>query len=46
MNIAVTGLNATDNPGPGVPLIRSIREGEGFSGNLIGLNYRLCDPWR
>lgn len=44
MNIAVTGLNATDNPGPGVPLIRSIREGEGFSGKLIGLIYDSLEP--
>ena len=27
LTIAVTGLNATDNPGPGVPVLRSLRDG-------------------
>ena len=44
MNIAVTGLNATDNPGPGVPVIRSIKEGVGFEGNIIGLIYDSLEP--
>lgn len=44
MNIAVTGLNATDNPGPGVPVIRSIKDAPEFKGNLIGLSYDSLDP--
>ena len=44
MNIAVTGLNATDNPGPGVPVIRSLLEAEAFSGNIIGLAYDSLEP--
>lgn len=44
MNIAVTGLNATDNPGPGVPVMRCLLEGDGFSGRLIGLIYDSLDP--
>ncbi len=44
MNIAVTGLNATDNPGPGVPVIRSILDGAGFSGKIIGLAYDSLEP--
>ncbi len=44
MNIAVTGLNATDNPGPGVPLIRCIKDSKDFSGNLIGLIYDALEP--
>lgn len=44
MNIAVTGLNATDNPGPGVPIIRSIRDSEKFEGNIIGLIYDALEP--
>jgi carbamoyl-phosphate synthase large subunit len=44
MNIAVTGLNATDNPGPGVPVIRSILDGKDFSGNIIGLAYDSLEP--
>jgi carbamoyl-phosphate synthase large subunit len=44
MKIAVTGLNATDNPGPGVPVIRSIKESKEFSGSIIGLIYDSLDP--
>ena len=44
MNIAVTGLNATDNPGPGVPVIRSIKDAPGFNGNIIGLIYDSLEP--
>ncbi len=44
MNIAVTGLNATDNPGPGVPVIRSLKEIPGFDGRIIGLLYDTLEP--
>lgn len=44
MKIAVTGLNATDNPGPGVPVIRSIKESKDFNGSLIGLIYDSLEP--
>jgi len=44
MNIAVTGLNATDNPGPGVPVIRCLREQDEFTPRLIGLNYDALEP--
>jgi len=44
INIAVSGLNATDNPGPGVPVIRSIRESEEFQGAITGLAYDPLDP--
>jgi carbamoyl-phosphate synthase large subunit len=43
MNIAVTGLNATDNPGPGVPIIRSIKEGD-KSIRITGLLYDSLEP--
>ncbi len=36
--IAVTGLKTGDNPQPGVPVIRSIRNA-GFGGKIIGLVY-------
>jgi len=42
--IAVTGLNATDNPGPGVSVIRALREAPGFRGRLVGLAYDTLDP--
>ena len=44
MNIAVTGLNATDNPGPGVPVIRSILQAKDRVGRVIGLAYDSLEP--
>jgi carbamoyl-phosphate synthase large subunit len=44
IKIAVTGLNATDNPGPGVPVIRCLREGMGEDVELIGLVYDTLEP--
>jgi carbamoyl-phosphate synthase large subunit len=40
--IAVTALNATDNPGPGVAVLRSLRAADG-AGRLIGLTYDALD---
>ncbi len=44
LNIAVSGLNASDNPGPGVPVIRSIRESKEFKGIITGFAYDPLDP--
>ncbi|MCD4736717.1 MAG: ATP-grasp domain-containing protein [Bacteroidales bacterium] len=44
LNIAITGLNNTDNPGPGVPVIRSIRESNAFDVRIIGLAYENLEP--
>lgn len=41
--IAVTGLNNTDNPGPGVPVIRGIKE-SGLEVRIIGLAYENLEP--
>ncbi len=43
LTIAVTGLNATDNPGPGVPVIRAIRDADPDC-RIIGLGYDALDP--
>lgn len=43
-NIAVTGLNATDNPGPGVGVIRALRHAPEFAGLIVGLAYDPLDP--
>ncbi|MBM4167732.1 MAG: ATP-grasp domain-containing protein [Ignavibacteria bacterium] len=43
-NVAVTGLNATDNPAPGVAVIRSLREEPEWSGRIVGLAYDAYDP--
>ncbi len=42
--IAVTGLNNTDNPGPGVPVIRALREAKSFDVRIIGLVYENLEP--
>lgn len=42
--IAVTGLNAIDSPGPGVAVIRSIRDGLGRPVRIIGLAYESLEP--
>jgi carbamoyl-phosphate synthase large subunit len=44
LNIAVSGLNATQNPGPGVPVIRSIRESDEFHGIITGFAFDPLDP--
>jgi carbamoyl-phosphate synthase large subunit len=44
LTIAVTGLNATDNPGPGVPVLRSLRDGARAGERRIGLTYDALDP--
>ncbi len=42
--VAVTGLNATDNPGPGITVIRALRLDPTFKGRIVGLAYDTLDP--
>ena len=42
--IAVTGLNAIDSPGPGVAVIRGLREAVSFDVRIIGLAYESLEP--
>jgi carbamoyl-phosphate synthase large subunit len=44
LTLAATGLNNTDNPGPGIPVIRSIRESGEFDVRVIGLAYETLEP--
>jgi carbamoyl-phosphate synthase large subunit len=44
LTIAVTGLNNTDNPGPGIPVIRGIRESGEIEARIIGLAYENLEP--
>ena len=44
ITLAVTGLNNTDNPGPGIPVIRGIRESLDFDTRVIGLAYETLEP--
>lgn len=44
ITLAVTGLNNTDNPGPGVPVIRGAKVSEDFDVRIIGLVYENLEP--
>ena len=44
LTIAVTGLNNTDNPGPGIPFIRGLKEAKSFNARIIGLAYENLEP--
>lgn len=44
LTIAVTGLNANDNPGAGVGVIRCLRENYGDKIRIIGLAYEPLEP--
>jgi carbamoyl-phosphate synthase large subunit len=44
LNIGVTGLNAIDSPGPGISVIRALREAESFDVRIIGLSYESLEP--
>ena len=43
LTVAVTGLNATDNPAPGVGVIRALRHNPEFTGRIVGLSYDALD---
>ena len=44
VTVAVTGLNNTDSPGPGVPVIRALRDSEFFDVRIVGLAYENLEP--
>ncbi len=44
LNIAVTGLNAIDSPGPGISVIRGLREAASFDVRIIGFSYESLEP--
>jgi carbamoyl-phosphate synthase large subunit len=44
LTIAVTGLNAIDSPGPGVAVIRALRDGLPSNLRIIGLCYETMEP--
>jgi carbamoyl-phosphate synthase large subunit len=44
ITVAVTALNAIDSPGPGVPVIRGLKESEYFDVRIIGLSYESLEP--
>ncbi len=44
ITVAVTGLNAIDSPGPGVPVIRALKDSTYFDVRIIGLAYESMEP--
>lgn len=44
LTVAVTGLNAIDSPGPGIAVIRAIRECPDWEVRIIGLSYEALEP--
>lgn len=44
ITIAVTGLNNIDSPGPGIPVIRALKDSKLFDVRIIGLAYETLEP--
>jgi carbamoyl-phosphate synthase large subunit len=44
VTVAVSGLNNIDSPGPGIPVIRGLRESTSLSPRIIGLAYDNLEP--
>jgi carbamoyl-phosphate synthase large subunit len=44
ITVAVTALNAIDSPGPGVSVIRGLKESDQFDAKIIGLAYESLEP--
>lgn len=44
LTIGVTGLNAVDNPGPGIGVARSLKEDKDLDVTIVGLVYDAMEP--
>ena len=44
LTVGVSGINAVDNPGPGIGVARSLREAEDLDVRIIGLSYDAMEP--
>ena len=44
VTVAVSGLNNVDSPGPGIPVIRGIRDSGAFDVRIVGLAYENLEP--
>jgi len=44
LSIALSGLNAIDSPGPGVPVARGLKEAPGLNVRITGLAYENLEP--
>lgn len=44
ITVAVTGLNNIDSPGPGIPVIRGLKDSQLYDVKIIGLSYDALEP--
>ncbi len=44
LTIGVSGINAVDNPGPGIGVARSLKEAADFDVRIVGLAYDAMEP--
>ncbi|MHC1702637.1 MAG: ATP-grasp domain-containing protein [Tenuifilaceae bacterium] len=44
VTVGITGLNNIDSPGPGIPVIRGLKESKDFEVRIIGLAYEHLEP--
>ncbi|MGA2298878.1 MAG: biotin carboxylase, partial [FCB group bacterium] len=44
ITVAITGLNAIDSPGPGIAVIRCLKEMNDYNVKIIGLSYESLEP--
>lgn len=44
MHVGVSGMKATDNPGPGVGIARSLKESSQLDVDIVGLAYDAMEP--
>ncbi len=44
ITVAITGINAVDNPGPGVGIARSLKEDKDLNVRIVGLAYDAMEP--
>ncbi len=44
LTIGISGINAGDNPGPGVGIARSLKKDRGLNTTIIGFAYDVLEP--
>ncbi|NPA13165.1 MAG: ATP-grasp domain-containing protein [Aquificae bacterium] len=44
LKIGVSGINAVDNPGPGIGIAKSLKEAKDFKATVVGLAYDAMEP--
>ena len=44
IQVGISGINATDNPGPGIGVARSLKEDAGLDVEIVGLAYDAMEP--